>query len=556
MDRVWHCAALLQLLYRANASSNRQQVLASKAGFTKIPIEKFQIEEIGALIDPVKEVGAYVELTPRLRASEGQQLNQGTDRTSVKLFNLERDVINSSELQSSWCLFMAHLNLCPLSFKRNVLLVDNVYRQHHVSLQSLLNTQLPFLILRVRRNYLVEDASNALKSSHPRDLLRPLKIVFDGEEGVDEGGLKREFFSLLTRELFSPSRGLFSYNAGVRTLWFQPLESTAAATAAATEAATAKAAATAAAAATATLAAGGEGSTSPSAIEGKRETVSETPPGGDKKKEASAEFPTEKAKEYWLTGLLASMAVYNDILMPLNLPLVGADVSLEDLSDVFPDELNSFEKLLEIEDDATFDAAFTGMTFAVDVEEAGNKRIQVPLKPGGETIPLTKENRGEFVELYTQYLLVHSVRDQFSWFKKGFSLVASPLLGSLTGRELQLLVCGTPELDFEELKSSCRYEGYDPSSPYIQSLWEILLSYDIFQKQNFLKFVSGSDRAPAFGLKELHLVIQKNGVEPTERLPTAYTCFCTLLLPEYDTKEKLQRLLTIATEASEGFGLQ
>lgn len=67
---------------------------------------------------------------------------------------------------------------------------------------------------------------------------------------------------------------------------------------------------------------------------------------------------------------------------------------------------------------------------------------------------------------------------------------------------------------------------------------------------------TGSDRSPAFGLKELHMVVQKNGAEPTERLPTSYTCFCTLLLPEYATKEKLERLLTIAVEASEGFGLQ
>lgn len=68
--------------------------------------------------------------------------------------------------------------------------------------------------------------------------------------------------------------------------------------------------------------------------------------------------------------------------------------------------------------------------------------------------------------------------------------------------------------------------------------------------------VTGSERSPAFGLSELRMTIQKNGGEPTERLPTSFTCFCTFLLPEYGTKEKLQRLLTIAIEASEGFGLQ
>ncbi|CDJ46668.1 hypothetical protein EBH_0067780 [Eimeria brunetti] len=270
------------------------------------------------------------------------------------------------------------------------------------------------------------------------------------------------------------------------------------------------------------------------------------------------DVPKGKAREYWLTGLLASIAVYNDILMPLSLPLVvykrlqGYDVSLEDLSDVFPDELNSFEKLLEIEDEAEFNAAFEGMTFTVDE----GLETTIELKPKGKEIQLTLANRKEFVELYTKYLLVTSVEWQFSFFKRGFQLMASPLLGSLTGAELQLLLCGTPELNFEELRASCRYEGYSPDEPYIQSLWEILFSFDIFQKQNFLKFVTGSERSPAFGLKELRLSVNKNGAEPTERLPTAFTCFCTLLLPHYASKNKLQRLLTTAIEASEGFGLQ
>lgn len=38
----------------------------------------------------------------------------------------------------------------------------------------------------------------------PKHLRRPLKIVFEGEEGVDEGGLKREFFSVGRR--FSEGR--------------------------------------------------------------------------------------------------------------------------------------------------------------------------------------------------------------------------------------------------------------------------------------------------------------------------------------------------------------
>lgn len=43
-------------------------------------------------------------------------------------------------------------------------------------------------------------------------------------------------------------------------------------------------------------------------------------------------------------------------------------------------------------------------------------------------------------------------------------------------------------------------------------------------RKRFLSFVTGSDLAPVGGLQELQLVIQRNGEEPTERLPTAHTC--------------------------------
>ena len=49
-------------------------------------------------------------------------------------------------------------------------------------------------------------------SSNARILLRlPLKVQFEGEEGVDAGGLSNEFFSLLQEELFSQKFNLFRF---------------------------------------------------------------------------------------------------------------------------------------------------------------------------------------------------------------------------------------------------------------------------------------------------------------------------------------------------------
>jgi ubiquitin-protein ligase E3 A len=47
-----------------------------------------------------------------------------------------------------------------------------------------------------------------VSAQHPMDLKKPLKVVFSGEEGVDEGGVRKEFFQLITAKIFDPDFGL------------------------------------------------------------------------------------------------------------------------------------------------------------------------------------------------------------------------------------------------------------------------------------------------------------------------------------------------------------
>lgn len=44
------------------------------------------------------------------------------------------------------------------------------------------------------------------------NLRKPLRVSFKGEQGIDEGGVKKEFFMLLIKELFDPNYGMFTYN--------------------------------------------------------------------------------------------------------------------------------------------------------------------------------------------------------------------------------------------------------------------------------------------------------------------------------------------------------
>merc|ERR1711924_141758 len=132
----------------------------------------------------------------------------------------------------------------------------------------------------------------------------------------------------------------------------------------------------------------------------------------------------------------------------------------------------------------------------------------------------------------------------------------SPVFNSLSYTELQSIVCGERDLDFSNLRKGSQVVDSVFGDGYLDDFWSVLESLDAAQKRQFLTFVTGSDLTPVGGLERLGLKLQKNGGEPTNNLPTSHTCFNLLMLPEYNSKEKLQRLLTTAIENADGFGLE
>lgn len=67
-----------------------------------------------------------------------------------------------------------------------------------------------FLMLDVRRDCLVDDSLKAVSEvigSGSEDIKKGLRISFKGEEGIDGGGLRKEWFLLLVREVFNPDHG-------------------------------------------------------------------------------------------------------------------------------------------------------------------------------------------------------------------------------------------------------------------------------------------------------------------------------------------------------------
>lgn len=342
----------------------------------------------------------------------------------------------------------------------------------------LLKRTCPYLVLRVKRENLIRETI--------------LQVQFIGEEGIDEGGVQKEFFQLLVRDIFNPKYGMFYYNEDTRLFWFN------------------------------------------------------SPPW-----DAFVEFELVGI----LLGLAIYNGHILELHFPrvVYKKLLGKVPTVQDLAEVDPGLLKGLQQLLQFDGDV--EKVFC-RSFQVSVQDIFGEFINIELKENGSDISVTRENRKEYVDLCTKYYLETSIAPSFDAFKRGFrKLCKGRVLKLFQPIELEQLICGSPVLDFEALEKHTVYEdGYRNDSRVICDFWEVVHSLDEENKRKLLFFVTGSDRAPIKGLANLRFVISKNGSH-SDRLPSAHTCFNHLLLPEYENKEKLKERLLIAINNSQGFGL-
>jgi len=168
----------------------------------------------------------------------------------------------------------------------------------------------------------------------------------------------------------------------------------------------------------------------------------------------------------------------------------------------------------------------------------------VDLKPNGSQIPVTNENRAEFILRMSDYKLNQTTSAQTRAFFQGLSgIIELKWLRMFNQKELQQLIGGASiPIDLIDLQRNVVYGGgYDSSHPTIRMLWEVLQELDQDLQRKFLKFVTSCSRPPLLGFSELNpsFSIRRSG-EEEDRLPTASTCVNLLKLPEYKSKELLK----------------
>eukprot|EP00057_Strongylocentrotus_purpuratus_P022283 XP_011676757.1 PREDICTED: probable E3 ubiquitin-protein ligase HERC4 [Strongylocentrotus purpuratus] len=98
--------------------------------------------------------------------------------------------------------------------------MEEVQRVNFASVFFNMDPVNPCLILCVMRENLVSSAIDQLGHLDKSELKKPLKVIFVGEEAIDAGGVQKEFFMLIMREILDPKYGMFRYFDDSGKIWF------------------------------------------------------------------------------------------------------------------------------------------------------------------------------------------------------------------------------------------------------------------------------------------------------------------------------------------------
>ncbi|KAI0237295.1 E3 ubiquitin-protein ligase NEDD4 [Lamellibrachia satsuma] len=350
----------------------------------------------------------------------------------------------------------------------------------------------------VKRSNILEDSYRVITGTKRADILKTrLWIEFEGEVGLDYGGLAREWFYCLSKEMFNPYYGLFEYSAiDDYTLQINSLSGLA---------------------------------------------------------------NEEHLSYFKFIGRVVGMAIYHGKLVdayfirPFYKMMLGKHIILSDMESVDPEYANSMQWILENDPDCL------DLYFAVD-EKGFGRMQQYELIPGGENVKVSEANKKEYIDLVIRWRFVDRVRKQMDAFMSGFNeLIPQHLLTMFDANEVELLMAGIQDIDVNDWKKYTKYRGsYNSNHPVIVNFWKVVCSFNNELRSRLLQFVTGTSRVPMNGFRELYgsngpqcFTIEKWG-NPTQ-LPRAHTCFNRLDLPAYDTYRDLRKKLLIAVDNTEGF---
>ena len=298
------------------------------------------------------------------------------------------------------------------------------------------------LSLSVRRSSVFEDSFRYFsRKTGPEVKHGKLNVRFNNEEGIDAGGVTREWFQVLARAMFNPDYALFQPCAADRTT-YQP------------------------------------------------NRMSYVNP--------------DHLSFFKFVGRIIGKAIYDGRLLDAYFTrsfykhILGKPVDYRDLESIDPEYFKSLEWMLNNDITDILD-----LTFSVDDEEFGETKV-IELKSNGTNVPVTEANKQEYVRLVTEQRLTKSIKSQIDAFLDGFNeIIPADLIRIFSEQELELLISGLPDIDVDAWKNNTELHGYSSGDAVIQWWWRAVRSFDQTEKAKLLQFITGTSKVPLEGFAHL-----------------------------------------------------
>nr|XP_057946526.1 apoptosis-resistant E3 ubiquitin protein ligase 1-like [Doryrhamphus excisus]XP_057946831.1 apoptosis-resistant E3 ubiquitin protein ligase 1-like [Doryrhamphus excisus]XP_057946832.1 apoptosis-resistant E3 ubiquitin protein ligase 1-like [Doryrhamphus excisus] len=359
--------------------------------------------------------------------------------------------------------------------------------------------------LKITRHSILDSSLKATRNFSVSDWNKNFEVVFQDEEALDWGGPRREWFELICKTLFDTSNYLFTRFSD-----------------------------------------NNQGLVHPNA---------ERP-------------PHLRLKMYEFAGRVVGKCLYESALGGAYKQLVRARFTRSFLAQIIGLRMNY--KYFETDDQEFYktkvcfilnnDVSEMDLVFAEEkYSKSGQLEKVVELISGGAHIAVTNENKMHYLNLLAQYRLASQVRDEVEHFLKGLNeLVPENLLAIFDENELELLMCGTGDINVQDFKAHAVIVGgsWHFREKVMKWFWAVVSSFTQEELARLLQFTTGSSQLPPGGFNTLCPSFQIIAAPTHSTLPTAHTCFNQLCLPTYDSYEELHKMLKLAiSEGSEGFGM-
>lgn len=201
-------------------------------------------------------------------------------------------------------------------------------------------------------------------------------------------------------------------------------------------------------------------------------------------------------------GLFDRQLIAGHMVKHLYKHMLAWPIQFKDLEHIDSEYYQNLKQLQDLSDKGE-DLSMLCLDFTTTSEIMGQKE-EIDLVKNGSDIDVTNDNFPEYVEACLKYKLMDMVKPQVTELLLGFfDVIPEPLLTIFDFQELELLMCGLPEIDMEDWKEHTEYSGeYEEICEEHKSVawfWEVVDEMDHEMKARLLQFVTGTSGVPSRG---------------------------------------------------------